>query len=93
MSEALVAKLEEQAAEATNGDGSANGTADAGEEEPVENGTPGEGEGEEEDDEEESEDDVRAFLLFVAKGAETVSCRILRSSWSRKLGLWTSGTS
>ncbi|KAI9066452.1 hypothetical protein FKP32DRAFT_1684398 [Trametes sanguinea] len=63
VSEGLVAKLEEQAAEVTNGDGSASGTADAGEEEPVENGTPGEGEGEEEDEEEESEDDDIEIIM------------------------------
>ncbi|KAJ3002285.1 hypothetical protein NUW54_g5929 [Trametes sanguinea] len=63
VSEGLVAKLEEQAAEVTNGDGSATGTADAGEEEPAENGAPGEGEGEEEDEEEESEDDDIEIIM------------------------------
>ncbi|CDO73408.1 hypothetical protein BN946_scf185013.g42 [Trametes cinnabarina] len=58
-SEGLVAKLEEQAAKVTNGDGSASGAVDAGEEEPVENGTPGD----EEEEEEESEDDDIEIIM------------------------------
>ncbi|OJT09548.1 Pre-mRNA polyadenylation factor fip1, partial [Trametes pubescens] len=64
VADGLVAKLEEQAAAETNGDGSAVG---AGEEEPEENGEQQEAgeqeQGQEEDEEEESEDDDIEIIM------------------------------
>ncbi|KAI0368911.1 hypothetical protein BV20DRAFT_947241 [Pilatotrama ljubarskyi] len=75
VSEGLVAKLEEQAAEETNGDGSAMGAGDG--DEPVENG----GREEEEEEQEESEDDD--IEIIMEPQSRSLDFRYVRPSGAR----------